>query len=108
MGGKFIEMWREFRNGRPGHRFQDRYQRNRRKRQNQRWYLRIFKITLGLLLLLIGVVLTFMPGPALLFFPLGAALLADQCRPVARALDWTEVKIRRLLNWSSGSFAGGR
>jgi hypothetical protein len=51
----------------------------------------------------VGVVLVFIPGPAVLFFAIAGAIFAMQSRRAARALDWTEVKIRgaarRLRRW---------
>ena len=47
----------------------------------------------------IGVVLVFIPGPAVVFFGLTCALLATQSRAVARLLDRTEVRARAL--WRS-------
>lgn len=44
----------------------------------------------------IGLVLVFIPGPAILFFALAGMLLATESRAVARFLDWSEVTIRRL------------
>jgi hypothetical protein len=103
MLGKLREKWRQLQRGQPGRRFQDRYERSRHTRHNKPWYLRFLKITLALVLILIGLALTILPGPAVVFFALGAALLANQSRPLARLLDWTEVKARQVLaavrNW---------
>ncbi len=44
----------------------------------------------------LGVVFAFIPGPAVVFFALCAALLATQSAWVARHLDRAEVKGRRL------------
>jgi len=47
--------------------------------------------------LAIGIVLAFIPGPAILFFALCAALLGAQSRWVARRLDRAEVSTRKLI-----------
>lgn len=52
---------------------------------------------LALLLLVLGTVTLFTPGPGLLFLTLAAALLAQSSRRVAAALDGLEVGVRRLL-----------
>ena len=44
----------------------------------------------------VGFVLVFIPGPAILFFLIAAALLASDWLFVARLLDWGEVRIRRI------------
>ena len=54
-------------------------------------------LLLAPLSLAVGVVLMFIPGPAVLFFALAGALLASHSMPVARALDWLELKLRAAL-----------
>jgi hypothetical protein len=46
--------------------------------------------------MLSGFILLFVPGPGLLLIAVGAALLARESLAVARALDWLEVRGRRL------------
>jgi hypothetical protein len=48
-------------------------------------------------LLAAGLVLCVIPGPGLPLVIIGAGLLADVSRPVARALDGLEVRIRKLI-----------
>jgi len=48
----------------------------------------------------VGLVLVFMPGPAILFFVIAASLVATESLFVARLLDWTEVRLRKLLGWA--------
>jgi len=50
--------------------------------------------------LAIGVVLTFIPGPAVVFYFAGAGLLAGESLWLARGLDWTELKVRKAYRWS--------
>jgi hypothetical protein len=50
----------------------------------------------------IGIVLFFLPGPGALFVLLGAVLIAQHSLTVARALDWTEIRVRKLLALSCG------
>jgi hypothetical protein len=45
----------------------------------------------------VGVVLVFIPGPAILFFLIAGALLAVQSLGVARALDWSELRGRAAV-----------
>lgn len=45
----------------------------------------------------LGIVLVFIPGPAFVFFGLGAAMLATQSAHVARLLDRIEVGARSLM-----------
>ena len=95
--------WHELRKGRPGHRFQDRYERDRRERKSQPWYRRLLQPALLVLLILAGVILCFIPGPGIPLIAIGAALLADYSRSIAQTLDWLELRIRKLVRriWSS-------
>ena len=65
-----------------------------------------------MVLLLIGIVLMFMPGPAILFFLLAGAVMAEESRTVARFLDWLELRLRqvgrRFLHWWKTRSSGTR
>jgi len=84
--------------GRPGHRFQDRYERAKKK-QGSSNYRRILNIGLALVLAAVGVVLVFIPGPAVVFFFLAGGLAASESRHVARGMDWLEVHLRAVVVW---------
>lgn len=53
-----------------------------------------------MLLIAVGLFFLFIPGPGLLILLLGASLIAQESLLVARALDWTEIRLRKLLIWS--------
>lgn len=53
----------------------------------------------GLVALIIGLVLTVFPGPAVPFFFIAGGLLAAESRTIARFMDWSEVICRRVLAW---------
>jgi hypothetical protein len=88
--------WRRLRAGQPGTRFQRQYRENRESRKSgwQRWGAAAG----GVALILIGVIALFVPGPGILFLALGAAVLARESLAVARALDWLEIRGRRLVH----------
>jgi hypothetical protein len=97
------QEWHLLKKGRAGHRFETRYESAKKARKNAEWsdqVGRIFRLFLALGLLAVGVVLVFIPGPAILFFFVGGGLLASESRFIARVLDWTEVKGRALWGWS--------
>ena len=48
--GNLKQHWREFRNGRPGKRFQERYERNRRLRKSKSWLSRFLQPIVGIVL----------------------------------------------------------
>jgi hypothetical protein len=88
------QHWQQFRNGQPGQRFQDRYERNRDARsQRSGWFL---KPLVAVLLLLAGIVLCVIPGPGLPLLLIGLALLADVSRRVAVAMDRLELRLRGM------------
>jgi len=91
------QHWREFKEGRPGHRFQERYERNRKTGSRRSPALRTLKPIAGALLLIAGIVFCLIPGPGLPLLLLGVAFLADVSRRVAAALDRTELWLRSLL-----------
>jgi hypothetical protein len=97
--GNLKRQWRAFRGGKPGHRFQDRYDRSKQSRESQSWAQRLIQPFAAIILLVIGVVLTFIPGPAIVFYFAGAGLLAGESRVLARGLDWSELKLRKGFHW---------
>jgi hypothetical protein len=96
---KVKQQWRKFRSGRPGHRFQERYEKNRRTRSSQSWFVRLLKPAAAIVLFAAGVVLCFIPGPGLPLIVIGAGLLGDECRPIAQGMDWLELRLRKIVTW---------
>jgi hypothetical protein len=98
--------WRELSRGRPGHRFQDRYQRAHQKPQRGGVAQRILLVVVAIFFLAIGVVLSVMPGPAFVFYILAGGLLASESRYVARFMDASEVIVRKVLRWGKRKWSG--
>lgn len=92
------KQWLEFKHGRPGHRFQDRFERNQQARSGRSPMTRFIKPFAGVVLLVAGVVFCLIPGPGLPLLLIGAGLLADVSLPVARAMDWLDVRIRNVIS----------
>jgi hypothetical protein len=99
MPATLISEWRTLRRGRPGHRFQERYEASRRAKNRRSIIGRIVRLGLAIVALAIGIVLMFIPGPAILFYLISGSLLAAESRVVARALDWSEVQLRKSARW---------
>lgn len=102
MGGIFHKMWLRVHRDRAGRRFQDRYAAARAARKDARWSKRALRILLLLVAMVatgIGVILAFIPGPAIPFFILAGGLLSAESRSVARLLDWGEVKLWAVWGW---------
>ena len=96
MAASLISEWKVLRGSRPGRRFQDRYESARRTKDGRSLFGRIVRLVLSLVALAVGVVLMFIPGPAIVFFFIAGSLLAAESLAVARLLDWAEVKLRKL------------
>lgn len=100
MFGNLKRQWRAFRDGKPGQRFVDRYDRTKQLRKSQSWGRRWIEPVAAIVSLAIGVILTFFPGPAIVFYFAGAGLLAGESRKLARGLDWSELKLRQAFRWA--------
>jgi len=96
MKEKARATWEEMKHDPPGQRFQRHYHRRQEQGDRKGRGLR-YLLVIGLVL--VGIVLMFIPGPAVVVFALAAALLAEDSLRIARALDWLEVRIRRLVGW---------
>lgn len=88
--------WRELRQGKPGQRFQDRHRRVR-EGPGCSTVKKCLLIVGGAFLVLAGVVFLPLPGPGMLIIALGALMMAEGSRATAKALDWLELKTRRLV-----------
>ena len=86
--------WTDFAKSRPGERFEDRY---RRKRSVKAPFWKKFLMpTLGLLIIIAGLVLLPAPGPGIPVVMFGCAVLAERFLFIARFLDRCEPPLRRL------------
>jgi len=96
------QRWLALTDGTPGRRFEDRYVAARKARRSGDWGHRLTRL-LGLAVALvsfgIGVILAFIPGPAIVFFLLTGSLLAAESRSLARLMDWGEVRLRAMGRW---------
>jgi uncharacterized protein (TIGR02611 family) len=99
MPGKIQKDWQSLKKSRPGHRFQERYERRQRERSGPFDPGRVLYIVVGLVLAVGSAVFGVLPGPGTLTFLLGLALIAGEFRPAARLLDWAEVRVRQFVRW---------
>jgi len=88
------EQWQKLKRLPAGERFQSFH----REQQKKSVWVKVAYAALSLVLFAVGVVFAFIPGPAVVFFALSAALLAAQSATIARLLDRGEVKSRRLAS----------
>ncbi|HMJ55346.1 MAG TPA: hypothetical protein VK540_24895 [Polyangiaceae bacterium] len=94
MLARLKDQWNAFKRLEPGKRFQTQYRRHRQSKAGKSPVRRVLYAVAGLLSVAVGVVLTFIPGPAVLFFLIAGALFAVQSLWVARALDGGELRAR--------------
>jgi len=83
--------WSELKQFAPGERFEGFYEAQQHR---SRW-VHIAYVAAAVVLIPIGVVFAFIPGPAVLFFALSAALFATQSLWLARQLDRAELALRK-------------
>ena len=92
------QTWRRFKAAKPGQRFQQEF--SRRQGAGRSPVQKVLFIVGGLLLMAAGFLFLFIPGPGLVVILIGGFLIAQQSLVAARVLDWTEIRLRKLLTWS--------
>lgn len=86
--------WRLLKSAKPGNRFERTY----RSQQDGRGpFRKVVSIVIGFAIVAAGIVLLPAPGPGVLVVALGLGLLAREFLIVARALDWLEPKLRKVM-----------
>jgi hypothetical protein len=83
--------WKAFRADTPGERFCHHFERASHTSRAAK----IARLSIGIILIAIGIALLFLPGPGILIGLFGLALLSAQSKRLARGLDRAEVWIRR-------------
>jgi uncharacterized protein (TIGR02611 family) len=94
---EFKREWAQLKRGRPGSRFVDQHDKERKQKSPVG---RVVRIVVGVLLFPIGVVFLAIPGPGLLVIAVGAILIAREFKFAARLLDIIEVRGRKLMSWT--------
>ncbi len=90
---------RQLKRGESGSRFCDFYDFRQRQRNPGFSVARMLTIGFGLILTIGGAAIGWLPGPGGFVAIFGLALLAQEFRPMAVALDWCEPKLRAIWNW---------
>ena len=92
------QHWQRFKRFEPGHRFQTRYHRRRRRREQGQTskYGRPFNLVGGLALIVAGLVFLPTPWPSYSIIVLGLWMLAGESLVLARFFDRAEVSLRKL------------
>lgn len=85
---------RPFNTGTPGERFRRRYYA--RRQSGRGVFTKYFGILSGGIIMAAGVFFMPAPGPGMVILAIGATIAARESLLAARALDWTEVLVRKL------------
>lgn len=95
---KLKRSWSSLKRGRPGSRFEEQYDRQRKAGSSA--VGRVLRITAGLITLPLGLFLLPAPGPGFIVVAIGAVLIAREFRFAAQLLDRLEVRGRKLFAWA--------
>ena len=90
----FKKQWRILKAAPVGRRFRQRYES--RRKAGRSTLAKVLFLAAGFVLFAAGIVLLPLPGPGLIVMLIGAALMAEESYFAAWALDWVEVRLRRL------------
>lgn len=96
------KQWQSLKRGQPGERFKARYSAAKKDRAGASFgkqISRVIRFGFALVSAAIGVILVFIPGPAILFFLIAGSLLASESLVIARFLDWGELRLRAGVSW---------
>jgi hypothetical protein len=85
--------WRTLRYGTPGRRFYD-FHHARSERRGDRSLERILTLAVGIILLLGGLAIGWLPGPGGIIGVIGAALLGAESLRIAKLMDRMELRLR--------------
>jgi hypothetical protein len=105
---KTWKSWRQFKESRPGSRFQDRYHRRQHSGHGQlntgriiNLISRIINLISGIVLVLAGLFMVALPTPAgWILVVVGLVVTAGELEPVARFMDRLEMGVRKVEGWA--------
>ena len=104
MIGRAKRSWRYFKKSKPGDRFQVRYYY--RKQTGAGRLSTIFNIVVGSVLVILSILFGWAPGLGVVTLVIGLALIAGELLPVARFLDWSEVRLRKVVRLARTVWVG--
>jgi len=98
--------WQAFKRSQPGYRFQERYNRRQQTTSGPFDPKNLAYLAGGIVIIIVGVVLAPIPGPGGVLAFVGLALIGSEFLPIARALDWGELRLRGLVRWGTEVWRG--
>ena len=93
------QRWHHFTQAVPGERFKEHCKRRQQARPSA-LHKKILAIGGGILIMGVGLFFLPAPGPGTLILFVGALLIAQESFAAARALDWADLRLRRMVAWS--------
>ena len=104
---KAIGRWRLFKEFEPGHRFQARYHKHRRRRERGKMskWVSLLNLLGGPALIVAGFLFVPTPGPSYIIIVVGTWMLSGEFLPLARFFDRAEVRLRKLGRWTKGRWS---
>jgi uncharacterized protein (TIGR02611 family) len=90
--------WNELKRGTPGKRFQQQY-RKKHARGTSIWR-KIGFLGGGAIILVAGLFFLPAPGPGWAIIFIGGGLIAQESERAAKVLDWTELRLRAVVEWA--------
>ncbi len=94
------EHWQDLKQGQPGRRFRDHYEK-RHEAKSTPWRKALF-VGGGALIVAAGIFFLPAPGPGFLIIFIGGGLIAQESRRAAKVLDWCELRVRAVVDWALG------
>ena len=91
--------WNELKAGTPGKRFQEQYKKSHAKSGGSPLRKVLF-LGGGALVLAAGIFFLPAPGPGWAVIFIGGGLIAQESERGAKVLDWTELRLRAVVDWA--------
>ncbi|CAN5873310.1 hypothetical protein BH23ACT11_BH23ACT11_31150 [soil metagenome] len=108
---EMVKSLKEFRSSEPGNRFKQRYRRRQESESGWTDPRRLFNVIVGVILVVGSAFFGWAPGPGMLTFFIGLAMIGGEFRFAAHFLDWAEIRSRkawRIITKLWHSSAGGK
>lgn len=90
------DSWREFKDSKPGNRFQNRYRRRQEQTRSRYGVRKVLYIIAGVVVAVGSLALAPLPGPGWATFFIGLGIIAGESLYVAKLLDKAELEAREL------------
>jgi uncharacterized protein (TIGR02611 family) len=97
---KAKKSWQQLKRGKPGKRFQERHKRKHEAGSHP--FRKVATLVIGGVIFAAGIFFLPAPGPGTIILAIGAGILSQESLWMAKALDWAEVRARKVASWALG------